>query len=96
MLTSDEVAFAGGILNLNNTVDYNYYLSKNAEGVFYFTMSPSAVDTSSSNVDVVGLQTFGTTTVESLAGIRPSISLKSWVRISSGDGTATNPYKVAV
>ena len=96
MLTSDEVAFAGGILDLNNTVDYNYYLSKNAEGVFYFTMSPSAVETSSSNVDAVGLQAFGTTTVESLAGIRPSISLKSWVRISSGDGTATNPYKVVV
>ena len=29
-------------------------------------------------------------------GVRPSLSLQSGVKISSGNGSATNPYKIAI
>ena len=91
LLTSDEVAFAGGAIEKTNST---YYLGKNTNPSYCWTLSPDIF----SKFGEYGLF-YGTLLsdvgVESSFGLCPSLSLVSDIKISSGTGTATAPYKIA-
>lgn len=107
LLTSDEVALAGGTLYpYFNNADYatenkNYYLYENASGLGWWLMSPfdhPYDDTQGSiarNYYVEGssgLMKYDT--VSAVKGIRPVVALVYETKISGGVGTKTSPYKV--
>ena len=88
LISADEVAYAGGVDELNNT---NYYLYTGQE---YWTMSPSyypyAYMFSTKNMGALS----DWASVVNAWGIRPVINLKADVRLT-GTGTATDPYRLA-
>lgn len=59
----------------------------------WWRLSPLYFDTSS-YISAVWGEVIRERRSENDAAIRPSLSLVSSIKISSGDGTATNPYKV--
>ena len=92
LLTADEVAFAGGAFNIGNIT---YYIGGNTNSSEWCTLSP--VDFRGYNARVWGVDgsgTIGYASVNRNYGVRPSLSLQSGAKISSGIGTATNPYKI--
>ena len=88
LITADEVAYAGGVYNTNNT---SYYLYTNST---YWTMSPCIYP----NAVVFFVTSDGYLnylwTVDFTYGVRPVINLKANVIISAGIGTASNPYVI--
>ena len=93
LLTADEVVYAGG-------GDYNksYYLLKNSENAWWWALSPFEFSGGAANVwDVNGINDgidIYNPVYEHLS-VRPSISLVSNIKISSGNGTRNSPYKVS-
>ncbi len=95
LITADEMAYAGGVDNTRNSSFYLYtglYQNKN-----YWALSPSNfADTSVREFALYsdgGLE--GIYMVISPMSVRPVVSLKQGVKITSGgDGTATTPYIV--
>ena len=92
LITADEVALAGGVFNtLNN--DYYLYNGNN-----FWTLSPAKYDANYSQVRIFNVLSSGGIRdwelPNTLYGVRPVINLKSDISISSGDGTATAPYKI--
>ena len=88
LITADEVIYAGGISSGSN-----YYLHS---GSSYWTMTPYGAAARAITAYTAG---FGGeleyySNVNSESGIRPVINLKLNVRITSGDGTKTNPYTI--
>ena len=97
LLTADEVAFAGGIYN---TANRTYYLYKNANDTWWYTMSPSFFNGTFVNVmhyqvqkSVNGYLSNGG--VLGSGGIRPAVSLKSTATISGGNGEAGTPFVIS-
>ena len=94
LLTADEIAFAGGAFDISNST---YYINENVNSKWW-TLSPFEFDGSGALILTVFSSTDGSLNVEyssdSLVGVRPSLSLVSNIKISSGDGTATDPYKI--
>ena len=96
LLTADEVAFAGEIYDINNL---SYYLYQNADSIWW-TLTPigfqgeGAVIWGVTSNDVGDLGLYRLYAMYEF-GLRPAISLTSSIKISSGNGTATNPYKIA-
>ena len=92
LIMVDEVALAGGKTNTKNE---NYYLHTNNS---FWTMTPSyfnaAVYANVWLVTQTGNMTFNSVTF--VGGIRPVINIRSDVLISSGDGTAENPYQLTL
>ena len=93
LITSDEVAMAGGAFNKTNT---SYYLYN---GKLFWTLSPSRFDSLHSTIDMWHLRENGNLNPDydvtvNFIGVRPVINLKPDITISSGDGTATAPYKI--
>ena len=90
LITADEVAYAGGVYVTSNT---SYYLYT---GMAYWTLSPRYFNSGNAYVFIV--DSYGVllhwSVVGTSLGVRPVINLKSNVTISSGDGTASNPYIV--
>jgi hypothetical protein len=92
LLTVDEVAYAGAIYSTTNNT---YYLYKNAYN-YWRTLSPDNFATGGSVWFVnyspggLGLNYY----VKYEKGVRPAISLVSTVKISSGDGTSSNPFVI--
>ena len=89
LITADEVALAGGKYNTKNE---NYYLRSN---VNYWTMTPSRFYSTYASAQVVNVGGLGAITdryVITPYYVRPVINLRSDVLISSGDGTAENPF----
>jgi len=93
LITTDEVRLAGGADVINEL----YYL---ITGQWYRTMSPGSFGGSSALVRVVGASgnlldslDVGRSVVGAL-GLRPFIALNSNTVIVSGDGSATNPYRI--
>ena len=101
LLTADEIAFAGGAYNTSNST---YYIkgNTNTNSCDWWSLSPyyfngriavgwivSGGDSDLRRVNVIGSR-----------GVRPSLSLVSNIKISSGTGTGTgtaaNPYKVVM
>ena len=88
VLTDDEVFLAGGI---NSNLNYNYYLYT---GNAYWTMSPYYFNGSYAfvrRVDTVGGVSYYS--VSGSYGVRPVINLKP-NSLTSGDGSASNPFLV--
>ena len=93
LLTADEVVYAGG-----GNLNYSYYLLKNTENWFWWVLSPIVFDGDRARVwGVYGSSGYlyrGLVNVNYF-GVRPSLSLQLGVKISSGNGTRNNPYKVS-
>ena len=97
LITADEISYAGGSYERNNT---SYYIAQNASSgaKYWWTMSPNYWDGGSAIVFRVG-GSYSTgyldySGVFSTYGVRPVISLKSCVFASGGSGTASDPYTV--
>ena len=99
LMTADEVAFAGG---KRNTTAYTWYYYNSAKGSStgtsaWWLLSPSVwledyvymYGVNGSNSEL-----FINAGVSGLRGVRPALSLKSCVKTSGGDGSASNPYTI--
>ena len=95
LLTADEIAFAGGVFNTSNL---KYYIRGNTNSnEKWWTLSPYAFTgtfTRVLTVDDYRNSPLSYYRVDYSGGVRPSLSLQSGVKISSGVGSATNPYKI--
>jgi len=100
-ITADEVAYAGGYYNANNT---SYYIYQNASSgaSYWWTMSPyDWIGNDGAYVWIVGGSSYGGRLdsydyVNDTYGVRPVVSLKSCVQWSEGNGTTATPYKVRI
>ena len=92
LITADEVAFAGGVYGQTNE-DYYLYTGSN-----YWTMSPSYFYAAHGYAVVFRVASDGwliNGNVRLTNGVRLVINLKADVTISSGNGTASNPFVIA-
>ena len=100
LMTADEVSFAGGLYG-NNAQTWYYYNSvkgSSTGSTWWWLLSPSRwfgggarvfiVDGSSNPGNLYNYSVNGT------YGVRPSVSLKSCVKTSGGDGSASTPYTI--
>ena len=100
LMTADEVSFAGGLYNTNAETWY-YYNSANKSSTgstWWWLLSPHFWDDRDAFVfGVDGSSSPGRLSsyrVGSTYGVRPAISLKSCVKTSGGDGSASAPYTI--
>ena len=93
LITADEVAYAGGVWNVDNS---KYYLYTNQ---WYWTMSPDIFTASGThpvfNFSVLGSGSFNYAGVaDPTIGVRPIINIKSNTQFYEGSGTSSDPYIV--
>ena len=100
LMTADEVAFAGGV-DATNAETWYYYNSANKSSTgstWWWLLSPRYWNgTNASVFGVDGSSSPGRLSsyrVGSTYGVRPAISLKSCVKTSGGDGSASAPYTI--
>ena len=100
LMTADEVSFAGGLWATNAPTWY-YYNSANGSSTgltWWWLLSPNLWDGSNAYVFYVyGSSNPGyllNNNVNSANGVRPAVSLKSCVKTSGGDGSASAPYTI--
>ena len=100
LMTADEVSFAGGLYE-NNAQTWYYYNSANKSSTgstWWWLLSPHFWDDRDAFVfGVDGSSSPGRLSsyrVGSTYGVRPAISLKSCVKTSGGDGSASDPYTI--
>ena len=87
LITADEVAYAGGVINKSND---SYYLNT---GDYYWTMSPGYfAGLSAYEWYVVSGENLYNNVVRFGSKARPVINLKSGIEITGGDGTIGNEY----
>ena len=101
LMTADEIAFAGGVANNKMNTPYAWFISNSAGtqvSTSWWTLSPQGLGDGHAGVFRVGssfspdfLNGDG---VSSANGVRPVLSLKSCVKYSSGDGSASDPYAI--
>ena len=90
LLTYDEVVYAGGYYNQNNS---NYYLYNSS--IAWWTMSPAGLSGSFSTVWRVGTPgRVNNYYVTNALRLRPVLNLTADTQISDGDGTKENPFVV--
>ena len=90
LITADEVAFAGGVYNKDNS---SYYLYNKS---YYWTMSPSYFNGTHASVFLVYYYgSLNNSSVTGTNGLRPVINLKSAIAIT-GSGTTTDPFKLVL
>ena len=101
LLTADEIAFAGATAgSAPESGNDTYYLYKNANYglIWYWSLSPHTFDGGHSygwRVYLAGSLGFGFVSSNGDCGVRPAVSLKSTVSITSGTGTQSNPFIVS-
>ncbi|MDO4375927.1 MAG: hypothetical protein Q4C33_01975 [bacterium] len=102
LLTADELKYAGLIVSTNPgyfSSNYSTYLSENAGGTVWWTLSPIGYDgyrvLKANGVFVAQASLYygDTSSVTDVYGIRPAIALKSTV-LMTGSGTSEDPYVV--
>ena len=100
LMTADEVSFAGGLYSTNAPTWY-YYNSANGSSTgstWWWLLSPSNWYGGYTRVFVVhGSVSPGylnSNSVDGAIGVRPAISLKSCIKYSTGDGSASAPYTI--
>ncbi len=105
LMTTDEVAFAGGLYGALNTKAW-YYTNSNGKSpivgstAHWCTMTPQSGSASGSavmcvcNSDDPGLIRGNLPDTENR--VRPALSLKACVKYSSGNGTPESPYEVTI
>ena len=100
LMTADEVSFAGGVYATNAPT---WYYKNSANGsstgsTWWWLLSPGNWNGSNAYVfGVLGSSGPGYLSgsiVYYTLGVRPAISLKSCIKTSGGDGSATNPYTI--
>ena len=102
LMTADEVSFAGGVY-FKGTKAWSWYNNNSGNGsstgdTHWWLLSPSHWnDTNASVFSVDGLSYPGLLEfyrVGFTGGVRPAVSLKSCVKTSGGDGSASDPYTI--
>ena len=100
LMTADEVSFAGGLWATNAPTWY-YYNSANGSstGSFpWWLLSPSYWNGGVAYVFSVNGSSYpgylSNSDVRNAHGVRPAVSLKSCVKTSGGDGSASAPYTI--
>ncbi len=89
LITADEVALAGGKINLKNE---NFYLQSNSN---FYTITPFEFGANSIYSFVYRLNYQGVLEYSNVTiggGLRPVINIRSDVLIFQGDGTTQNPF----
>ena len=100
LMTADEVSFAGGLWGTNAQTWYYYNSAKGSSTgeQWWWLLSPASGNGSYAFVFfVVGSSNPGflsSTYVSHTYGVRPAVSLKSCVKTSGGDGSASAPYTI--
>ena len=93
LITADEMAMAGGVIDTANT---NYYLYN---GHHQWSLSPGRFNPHDSSACAWLVYPLGSLTpwldVDNSFGVRPVINLKADTLITKGDGTALNPFKIS-
>ena len=100
LMTADEISYAGGVF-VKNAETWYYKNSANESSTgsnYWWLMSPYSWEGSyaygfsvSGSFDPGYLDYNG---VRGVYGVRPAVSLKSCVKISGGDGSASAPYTI--
>ena len=100
LMTADEVSFAGGLYGTNAPT---WYYKNSANGsstgsTWWWLLSPSVWLGGNAGVfGVYGSSNPGylsNSRVISAYGVRPSVSLKSCIKYSTGNGTSETPYEI--
>ena len=101
LMTADEVSFAGGLYGTNAPT---WYYKNSANGsstgsTWWWLLSPSSWNGSYASVFVVrGSSRPGNLYLDSVvgnsSGVRPAVSLKSCIKYSTGNGSASDPYTI--
>jgi len=103
LMTADEVVYAGGVFDINNSKAYYYLNASNKSSVgdkVWWTMTPYNFFSVSSLMFIVS----GTSNPGKLSWynintssfvIRPVISLEAEVEVTGGDGSSKSPYEVS-
>ena len=100
LMTADEVSFAGGLWATNASTWYYYNSAKGSStgSTYWWLLSPGYWDGSYAYVfGVFGSSSPGRldgNNVGYTRGVRPAVSLKSCVKTSGGDGSASAPYTI--
>ena len=99
LMTADEIAFAGGVAYKTMNTPYAWFISNSAGSQvssYWWPLSPGYWFGSNSRVWYWDshhvLLNFND--VDVVYAVRPAISLKSCVKTSGGNGSATNPYTI--
>lgn len=91
LISADEIAFAGGKLNVSNI---NYFLNTN---LYYWSLSPYLYSPQYKQAVMFIMGTNGElysgATEWSEVGVRPVINIRADVALS-GSGTTSDPFKV--
>ena len=100
LMTADEVSFAGGLYGTNAPTWY-YYNSANGSSTgsnWWLLLSPNFCTISHAEMfSVYGSSNPGYLyyyNVNNTNGVRPAISLKSCIKYSTGNGSASDPYTI--
>ena len=100
LMTADEISYAGGLYGTNAPTWY-YYNSANGSSTgstWWWLLSPNFWDGSRAGVFFVGGSSFpGSFSgdyVGNTGNVRPAISLKSCIKYSTGNGSASDPYTI--
>ena len=101
LMTADEIAFAGGVVYQTMSTPYAWFISNSAGAqvsTSWWTLSPQGLGDGHAGVFRVGGSSspgfLNGDVVSSANGVRPVLSLKSCVKYSSGDGSASDPYAI--
>ena len=102
LMTSDEIMYAGGKMGGSLSSPYTwFYLNSSSDKIVnthWWLMSPTQWDNAIKMAYVSIVNGYNGNllplNVESTGVIRPALSLKSCVKTSGGDGTASNPYTI--
>ena len=100
LMTADEVSFAGGLWTRSAPTWY-YYNSANGSSTgstWWWLLSPDVWSGSAAYVLYVAGSTspggLSNNLVNDTSGVRPAVSLKSCVKYSTGNGSASEPYTI--
>ena len=100
LMTADEISYAGGLYGTNAPTWY-YYNSANGsstDSTWWWLLSPYSWSGSNAYVFFVSGSSrpgyLNRNNVSYTRGVRPVISLKSCVKTSGGDGSASDPYTI--
>ena len=103
LMTADEVSFAGGVMYTNASTWYYYNSAKGSStgSTWWWLLSPEFWYDSGAYVSqVFGLDHPGYLDYRRVgdardsSGVRPVVSLKSCVKTSGGNGSASDPYTI--
>ena len=100
LMTADEVSFAGGLWATNASTWYYYNSAKGSStgSTWWRLLSPGFWSGSHASVfRVIGSSDpgyLGSNDVNDTNGVRPAVSLKSCIKYSTGNGSASDPYTI--